>query len=148
MRNDLLSVDHVADIVGLHPRTIRRFIRDGRLKARKLGKQWRIRRRDLDALIGEEAAIAARKSDRIQVSTVVDMHVDDEQQANRVFNSMLAAITAKGPEYGIVHYESLYLRDEHKAKLMFWGDAAFIGNALILLHKITPTSDGEIGGRE
>ena len=146
MHNDLLSVDHVAEILGLHPRTIRRFIRDGRLKAKKLGKQWRIHRRDLDALVGEEAASFGRKSDRIQASTVVDIHVDDAQQADRIFNSMLAAVTAKGPEYGSVHYESLYLRDENKAKLMFWGDAAFIGNALILLHKMLATSDKEIGG--
>jgi excisionase family DNA binding protein len=33
---------------------VRRYIREGSLKAIKLGKQWRIQRRDLDALTGKE----------------------------------------------------------------------------------------------
>ncbi len=140
MPDDLLSVDQVAQEVGLHPRTVRRFIREGRLKANKVGKQWRIHRQDLDALTGVETD-KPRAADMIQVSTVVDILVDDERQADRIFTSMLAAVTAKGPEYGVVHYQSLYLKEERKARLMFWGDAAFIGNALLTVNKIA-------GGRE
>ncbi len=147
MQDELLSVDQVAEKVSLHPRTVRRFIREGRLKASKLGKQWRILRRDLDALTGEVSADDTREADRVQVSAVVDIRVDAEQ-ADRIFTSMLAAVTAKGPEYGMVHYESLYLRDEHKARLMFWGDAAFIGNALMTVHRISLPSGGAAGGHE
>jgi excisionase family DNA binding protein len=141
MQEELFTVDRVAEKVGLHPRTVRRFIREGRLRAKKIGKQWRILSRDLDELIGKEAADEEapgdRRTGRIQVSAVVDILVDDEAAAARVFNSMLAAVTGKGPEYGAVHYESLYLRDERKARLMFWGDAAFIGGALVTVHKIS-----------
>ncbi len=135
MPDDLFSVDQVAEEVGLHPRTIRRFIREGCLKAAKVGKQWRIHRQDLDALTGVKTD-KPRGADTIQVSTVVDILVDDEWQADRIFTSMLAAVTAKGAEYGVVHYQSLYLREERKARLMFWGDAAFIGNALLTVNKI------------
>ncbi len=142
MQDELLTVDRVAEMVDLHPRTVRRFIREGRLKAKKIGKQWRVLRRDLDALIGKETADeragGIRKTERIQVSAVVDIFTDNEEEATRIFNLMLAAVTGKGPEYGVVHYESLYLRDEQKARLMFWGDAAFIGNALITVHRISP----------
>lgn len=88
----------------------------------------------------------ARAADMVQVSAVVDVRVDDEHQADRIFTSMLAAVTAKGPEYGVVHYQSLYLKDERKARLMFWGDAAFIGNALLTVHTIAQASDGAAGG--
>ncbi len=139
MEDELLTVDRVAQIVGLHPRTVRRLIREGRLNARKIGKQWRVRRNELDRLAGAEtsdpAAVSSRESERIQVSAVVDICVTTSEEATRIFNSVLAAVMAKGPEYGVVRYESVYLKDEKKARLMLWGDAAFIGNLLITVQK-------------
>lgn len=149
MDDSLVTVDQIAQIMDLHPRTIRRFIREGRLKAKKLGKQWRILRRDLDALLGKDTddqGHGSRKVERIQVSAVVDIRVDDEEEAARICNSMLAATVGKGTEYGPVQYQSIYLQEERKARLMFWGDAAFIGNALITVHKMSPA--GVRGGHE
>ncbi len=139
MSSELLSVDQVAQILGLHPRTVRRFIREDRLKAKKLGKEWRILRTDLDVLTGREPSTREQVSGSMQVSAVADVLVANQEEATRIFNSMLAAVTAKGPEYGVVHYQSLYIEDDRKARLMFWGDAAFIGQALITLQRISST---------
>jgi excisionase family DNA binding protein len=139
MSSELLSVDQVAQILGLHPRTVRRFIREDRLKAKKVGKEWRILRTDLDVLTGREPSIQVQVGGSMQVSAVADVFVANQEEANRIFNFMLATVTAKGPEYGVVHYQSLYIKDERKARLMFWGDAAFIGQALITLQKISST---------
>ena len=46
------TVEHAARRLQLHPKTVLRFIRDGRLPAKRLGKAWRIRQSDLDALAG------------------------------------------------------------------------------------------------
>ena len=141
MSNKLLTVDQVANILGFHPRTVRRYIREGRLEGTKLGNQWRILQEDLNVLTGTETSVETSKNgratDRVHVSAVVDVRVGDEQEAIRIFNSMLAAVTGKGSEYGVVQYQTLYLKDEQKARLMFWGDAAFIGGALITLHRIS-----------
>jgi excisionase family DNA binding protein len=141
MEDELLTVDRVAQIVRLHPRTVRRFIREGRLNAKKIGKQWRIRQNDLDTLAGmgtsDPAAARARKIEGIQVSVVVDICVTGDEEATRIFNSVLAAVMAKGPEYGVVRYESVYLKEKQKARLMLWGDATFIGNLLITVHKVS-----------
>lgn len=137
----------MAQILGLHPRTVRRFIREARLKAKKVGKEWRILRASLDVLTGREPSIRERGSSSMQVSAVVDVLVANQEEANSIFNSMLAAVTAKGPEYGVVHYQSLYISDDRKARLMFWGDGAFIGQALITLQRISsafgPTREGD-----
>ncbi len=141
MEEELLTVDRVAQIVRLHPRTVRRFIREGRLNAKKIGKQWRVRRNDLDTLAGTETSggvpVRARKVERIQVSVVVDIGVTNDDEATRIFNSVLAAVVAKGSEYGVVRYESVYLKEEQKARLMLWGDATFIGNLLITVHRVS-----------
>ena len=49
------SVEQVASQLGLHVRTVRNYVRDGRLKGVRIGKQYRIARADLDALTGHRA---------------------------------------------------------------------------------------------
>jgi len=80
-------------------------------------------------------AVSGRKAEKIQVSAVVDICVTNDEEATRISNSVLAAVMAKGPEYGVVRYESVHLKDEKKARLLLWGDAAFIGNLLITVQK-------------
>ena len=48
------SVEQVAESLGLHVRTVRDYVRGGRLKAVRIGKQYRIARADLDALTGQQ----------------------------------------------------------------------------------------------
>ena len=52
MPEDLYSLDQVAAQLGLHVRTVRSYVRDGRLKATRIGKQYRITGADLDAFTG------------------------------------------------------------------------------------------------
>ncbi len=144
MEQDLLSVEGVAEILGLHPRTVRRFIREGRLGARKIGKQWRVRRSQLETLTGTGSVVHgpdhAPSAEDIQVSVVVDIGVAGSEEASRIFNSVLAAVVAKGPEYGNVRYESVYLAEARKARLLLWGDATFLGNLLITVNKVSAAS--------
>ena len=58
MSEEMYSVEQVADRLGLHVRTVRGYIRAGRLKAVRIGKQYRIARADLDALTGRPAGRA------------------------------------------------------------------------------------------
>ena len=45
-------MEQVAERLGLHVKTVRNYVRDGRLKAVRIGKQYRIARADLEALTG------------------------------------------------------------------------------------------------
>ena len=56
MTDEWFSVDQVAQRLGLHVRTVRNYVRDGRLKAVRIGKQYRIARSDLEELTGRSAA--------------------------------------------------------------------------------------------
>jgi excisionase family DNA binding protein len=53
MSPQLYLADEVAGLLNLHVKTIRRSVRDGRLKARRIGKEYRIARADLDDFAGE-----------------------------------------------------------------------------------------------
>lgn len=50
----MLTVPEVARRVGRDPETVRRWIRSGRLRARKIGTQHVIEERDLEAVTGED----------------------------------------------------------------------------------------------
>jgi excisionase family DNA binding protein len=50
--SELLSVGAVADLLRLHPKTVLRFIREGRLRAHKVGKQYRVLRSELNVFAG------------------------------------------------------------------------------------------------
>lgn len=51
---DILTADQVAKILQVHPFTVLKFIRQGKLKASKLGRVYRIRRTDIDEFLDNQ----------------------------------------------------------------------------------------------
>lgn len=45
--NTTFTLTEVSTLLGLHPESVRRYIKDGKLKAAKTGKQYLISRSDL-----------------------------------------------------------------------------------------------------
>lgn len=89
MSGELVTVEMAAELLQLHPRTVLRFIRDGRLKASKVGKQYRILRTDLRALVGDGEK---RPSARARVTSVVDVRGVDAALVQRLSTVLLASI--------------------------------------------------------
>lgn len=54
--SELLTVPEVAQQLRVHPITVRRMIKDGSLPAVKIGRNYRIRAEDRDALLAGEAS--------------------------------------------------------------------------------------------
>jgi excisionase family DNA binding protein len=64
----LYTVKDVAIITGLTERTIRNYIKDGRLKGKKIGVQWRFTEKDVESLFKDEGVsnnITKNNHDRI-----------------------------------------------------------------------------------
>jgi excisionase family DNA binding protein len=95
---DFLSVDDVATALGVHVRTIRRYLREGRLKGVKIGKQYRIAAADLAALTGQSAEVPAASVPRhrhAEASVVVQIDAIDRDNAMRVMNGLGGAIKGR-----------------------------------------------------
>src|SRR5580704_2683601 len=90
MPQNLYSVEQVADLLNLHVRTVRNYVREGRLKAVRIGKQYRIAREDLEALTGRPAAALEREPVRrhrhVEVSSIIEVDAVSPDTANRVMN--------------------------------------------------------------
>ncbi|MFC4912812.1 helix-turn-helix domain-containing protein [Actinomadura gamaensis] len=85
MTDELYSVDRVAEMLGLHVKTVRNYVRTGRLKATRIGKQYRITSRDLDAFTGATEIVPDEPPERrAQVSSVVRLDAVRPEEARRI----------------------------------------------------------------
>ncbi|MEO8115261.1 MAG: helix-turn-helix domain-containing protein [Phenylobacterium sp.] len=87
MSEEFYTVEHAAQRLKLHVKTVLRFVRDGRLRAAKVGKQYRILRSDLEAFGGArpQPPAAAR------VTSIVDIPGVDAEVARRITAHLPAA---------------------------------------------------------
>jgi excisionase family DNA binding protein len=91
----LLTADEVADLLGLHVRTVRNYVRDGRLKAVRIGKQYRIAHADLEAFTGRPAEPAVRdavtRRRHVGVSSIVEIDAISPETVSRVSTLLTSA---------------------------------------------------------
>jgi excisionase family DNA binding protein len=121
MSQQLYSVVQVAEMLGLHVRTVRNYVRYGRLKATRIGKQYRIAREDLEALTGGSPPLVppeeVRRARHIDTSCVVQIHAIAPEAASRVRDSVTAALNAVRSARSSVRLTSEY--DEGRGLLKF-----------------------------
>lgn len=117
------SVEQVADQLGLHVRTVRNYVRDGRLGAVRIGKQYRIARADLEALTGRPAE-PAHRARRVQVTSVVDVDGIDADAASRL--AALLTGLPKGPRAGApaLHVDVVHEPEHARLKVIVVGPVA------------------------
>ncbi len=133
MTEKYYTVDEIAELIKIHPKTIQRYIREGRLKASKVGKSWRVSGHDLSIFAeGRDAAAASplisgeRTGEReTKVSAVVDIPVADVQESVKIANTLTAITNSKPPEYGATSLQTQYLISESVMRVMVWGSLGF-----------------------
>jgi excisionase family DNA binding protein len=91
MSPTMYSPDEVADLLGLHVRTIRHYVRDGRLPAVRIGKQYRISEADLRAFTGGAPTAAPPRLDTTTVVRIADI---TRELMDRVSTLALAGASA------------------------------------------------------
>jgi excisionase family DNA binding protein len=130
--DEFYSVEQVAERLGLHVRTVRNYIRNGRLNAVRIGKQYRIARADLDALTGGPMG-ASPSMPRVQVASVLEIDSVGRASADRLSNTVMAA--AKG-----IRIETLYDQERTHMKIVIFGDAPSTAAMLHLIQTLVETT--------
>ena len=124
MAQDVFSVEQVAAQLGLHVRTVRNYVRDGRLKAVRIGKQYRITAEDLAAFTGlpvAERAIAPPA----ELSAVVELAGVDRAAADRISTMVVASVN--GPRDDgerPLRVEAIHDGERATMKIIVLGDLA------------------------
>lgn len=114
----LLSVEQVASTLGVHVRTVRRYLREGLLRGTRIGKQYRISAADLAQLTGTSvpAQEPVRLNRHSEASTVVQIDAISREDAMRVMNGLGGAIKGRDKVSDTpLRVETVY--DELRARL-------------------------------
>lgn len=81
MSEEVYTVEQFAERLKLHPKTVLRFIKDGRLRAVKVGKSYRILRTDMEAMTG---VVRGRPAKEVRVTSIVDLSDVDKPLAQHL----------------------------------------------------------------
>ena len=68
MQESILTPEQVSKILQVHPFTVLKFIKQGKLKASKLGRVYRIRESDLESFLDNTSGKTTKSSDSVDSS--------------------------------------------------------------------------------
>jgi excisionase family DNA binding protein len=125
---EYISIQQAAQRLQLHVRTVRNYVRSGRLKAVRVGKQYRIAPEDMDALTGPPAAALpserAIRRRHTHMLSIVDIDVIDAEGAARLNEAIKTMARGWHKGYKPLHVETLYDLERKRLKLILGGDLA------------------------
>jgi|SRR6185312_304466 excisionase family DNA binding protein len=121
----LYSPEQVAERLGLHVRTIRNYVRGGRLRAVRIGKQYRIASKDLAKLTGQPPSAFESKPSagqiRSEVSSIVDIDAISPDMANRLTSLLMGASHGRGKRDTASRVQAIYDPDRMHMKVILVG---------------------------
>ncbi|MCC0655968.1 helix-turn-helix domain-containing protein [Clostridioides sp. ES-S-0123-01] len=143
MEEKFYTIDQVANILEMHHKTIRKFIKDGKLKANKVGKQWRVSQEDLNSFMdvkseNEDKGIEFRLNasenlasiPKVNVSIVVEINNISNNEYSRLSNLLLALTNNPTSISSGSTINLKYAENENRLRVMLWGDIKFIEEML------------------
>jgi excisionase family DNA binding protein len=150
MDKEFMTIDEVAEMLSLHSRTIRRHIDAGKLKAIRVGGEWRIRRGDLEAFMsGTETARELSDAwtsqavdflegrtvypGKVRVCAIVDCDFADPAEAGRISTTLLDLINRRAPDAPKAKFQYAYDAGTGRGRFILWGNPAFIAQNMELL---------------
>jgi excisionase family DNA binding protein len=123
---DFYSPDEVAELLDLHVKTVRRYVREGKLKATRIGKQYRIAASDLDAFAGanrsSDAAAMSGRRRRVLVSSTVDIEAIGPDETYRITTALTGAFSAERESSRGKRLECIYYEEQGKLRIIVNAD--------------------------
>ena len=117
MSENVLSVAVVAERLKLHPKTVLRFIREGRLRATRVGRQYRILPSDLAALAGEPEG----PPPQARVTAIVDVGQVEAETARGLAAYLPAARAGGDPAGELMSIDVTYDPAREQLKVVLVG---------------------------
>ncbi|MGW4534774.1 helix-turn-helix domain-containing protein [Nocardia sp. NPDC004340] len=123
MTDRLYSVEEVAERLGLHVRTVRGYVREGKLPATRIGKQYRITRADLEAFTGLPAPEGGSPAPQrySEVSSIIEVDAADPSIADRVSTLLTAAAGTHTGDGQPLRVQTFYDRERARLKVILVG---------------------------
>lgn len=129
MSDRLMTVEQAAERLNLHPKTVLRYIRDGRLEAKRIGKAYRIAGAALDAFSGLARGAAAGGAGA-RATCILELPGLSAEAAERVVTLLHAAAMTGDSETPPLHLETAFDPSGPVLKVVLIGAPSDIGRLL------------------
>jgi excisionase family DNA binding protein len=133
----LFSLQQVAERLGLRVRTVRSYVRAGRLKAVRIGKQYRVAREDIESIAGPhgwDASIASRRC--AEVSSVVQADAVSQEAADRITDHLRVAVKAPRDDGSELRVEAIYDRGHARIRVIVIGSLSAASAIFALMNTV------------
>ena len=135
---DLYSAKQVAERLGLHVRTVRNYVRDQRLKAVRIGKQYRIAREDLETMVGGPLPASAEErvapAHHVEASCIVMVESINPETAIRLTNAVIASANSRDQRTEPLRIDTIYDQSRERLKIIVTGGLVSSANLLTLIN--------------
>jgi excisionase family DNA binding protein len=129
----LYSLEQVAERLGLQVRTVRSYVRSGRLKAIRIGKQYRVTRESLEDLTGPAPQEAVPRHRQVEASSVIQVDAVSVETAGRVATHLVGAAKAACDDGSALRIETIYDEERSLLKVIVIGSLLDAANVFRLL---------------
>ncbi|HOO75374.1 MAG TPA: helix-turn-helix domain-containing protein [Tepiditoga sp.] len=127
MEEKFYTTEQISEILGIHQKTVLRYIKEQRISAVKMGGQWRISETELKNFTGQ-------KQKEIMVSSITDVYPKSKEDSIRITNTLVAVMNA-GESHSSL--KTLFYEDEMKLRIMLWGTIDFTKKFLDIIESLT-----------
>jgi excisionase family DNA binding protein len=140
MAQHLYTVEQAAELLDLHVKTIRRYIHDGRLKAKRIGKEYRITRADLDEFTGGavpvQAAAALPRTRQVIASSIVDVDAISPEDSHRITTYVMASLNSRRGEGDFPNVNSVYYPEMGKLRITITASPTLTASMLQMISSL------------
>jgi excisionase family DNA binding protein len=136
MQESYFTVEQIAQMLQMHPKTVQRYIREGRLRAVKVGKGWRVNGHDL-SVFTESVPTQNGEAPTAVVSCVADINAADQADAIRLVNTLTAGLNSKPASFGKSSMHTQYIPEEQKLRVTLYGSARIVAIMLDAIAMLT-----------
>lgn len=132
MSASLVTVEQAAEYLHLHPKTVLRYIRDGRLSATRVGKSYRIARAALDSF-GGTASAQLDTATAVRVTCVVDIPGVTVNAAERLATFLQSAALSGPTDRPPLHLQTAFDPLANSMKVVVIASPSIVADLLEML---------------
>ena len=144
LTKQLYTVDEVAERLNLHVKTVRRYIQQGKLPAKRIGKEYRITRLALDEFAGatpQEPQHVPRIR-QVIASSIVDIDAISPEDSQRITTFVMAGLNARRGEGDFPRVDSLYDTERGRLRIMITASPQLTSDLLLTINTLAEATHG------
>ncbi|MCP5143644.1 MAG: helix-turn-helix domain-containing protein [Gammaproteobacteria bacterium] len=138
MYKEFYTANEVAELLGLHVKTVRNHVLAGRLKSTPFGKRYRIAHKDLMAFTGggesdTQTSVPPMAGARVDVTTVVQIDGVPRATVDRMTTMLTSTTRGRDDNGNHLRVETRYQPDVDRLKVVISGGAASTAGLLSMI---------------